>query len=428
MPAAIPDRYDLEIRQGRDNDIEEWLATDTSLERPVLIRSLGPESSPDRRDHFVASVSAASKVSHAHLARVFAVERVDGGAYSVSEWTGGASAFDRVGAEQTFDLEEFLPNASGLAGALAALHAAGATHGHIDLSAISYSVAHPAKLGGFGRKPESDADGDVRALAAAIETALTGIPPGGPAPSEHLDGVPRAIDRILRSGQAGELSAFEFEQALLAAPTPRIPRPEPKSHSRRLLIAAAILVFAAVGLVALGRLFSGGGPIIPAPPIATTPEVVTTQESPTTTVALERVSVLSASSYDPFGEGGENDSSVPNMLDGDASTMWQTERYQDPLGLLKPGVGVYFTVIGTPGQLQLLGFSTGTEFEIRWSDAALPAPENWERVAGAQAPPGAASFKLPPRTDGHWLIWMTKLPLQADDAYYAEVAEVRFTP
>ena len=83
---------------------------------------------------------------------------------------------------------------------------------------------------------------------------------------------------------------------------------------------------------------------------------------------------------------------------------------------------------GTPERLQLLGRSTGTEFEIRWSDAALPAPGDWERVAGAQAPPGAALFKLPPRRDGHWLIWMTSLPVQSDGAYYAELAEVLFTP
>ena len=57
-------------------------------------------------------------------------------------------------AAQTFEFEEFLPNAAGLAGALAALHQVGGVHGGLDLSAIYYSVAHPAKLGAFGRPPE----------------------------------------------------------------------------------------------------------------------------------------------------------------------------------------------------------------------------------------------------------------------------------
>ena len=155
MPAAVPDRYALEMRLGRDGDLEEWLATDRSLERPVLLRSLGPESSPERREQFVSSVSDAATATHPHLAKVYAVEKVDGGAYSVSEWTGGATVADRVEADQTFDLEEFLPNAAGLAGALAALHAEGAVHGDIDLSAVTYSAAHAAKLGGFGRVPRT---------------------------------------------------------------------------------------------------------------------------------------------------------------------------------------------------------------------------------------------------------------------------------
>ncbi|HZD22644.1 MAG TPA: protein kinase, partial [Acidimicrobiia bacterium] len=171
MPSAIPDRYQLEVRLGRDGDIEEWLATDTSLDRPVLVRSLGPDVSEERRKQFVQSVSDAARISHTHLARVFAVSETVGGAYAVSEWTGGATLADRVGADHPVDLPDFLPNASGLAGALAALHRGGAVHGKIDTSTISYSGAHPAKLGAFGRQAATDADGDVRALAAALETA-----------------------------------------------------------------------------------------------------------------------------------------------------------------------------------------------------------------------------------------------------------------
>ena len=55
MPVAVPDRFRLEVRLGRDDDIEEWLATDTSLDRPVLIRLLGPEAAPDRRREFVTA-------------------------------------------------------------------------------------------------------------------------------------------------------------------------------------------------------------------------------------------------------------------------------------------------------------------------------------------------------------------------------------
>ncbi|MGH8870942.1 MAG: hypothetical protein ACRDWS_03095 [Acidimicrobiia bacterium] len=419
------------MRLGRDGDIEEWLATDTSLERPVLIRSLGPESSPDRRAGFVASVSEAAKTSHPHLARVFAVEDVAGGAYAVCEWTGGATAADRLAAGQTVDLEEFLPNASGLAGALAALHASGGTHGHLELSAISYSVAHPAKLGAFGRERRADREGDVRALAAALETALTGTAPGGPPPSESIDGVPRAIDRVLRSAQSGRLSAEELEKSLLASPTLRPTQPEPRSTSRRLLYVAAGLVVVAIGLVALGRLFiGGGGPIIPVFPTTTLdPNPATTTTSPPpTTLPAGPVSIVDFGSFDPFGEGGENDDAIASVLDGSASTTWRSERYQDPLSLQKPGVGLRFQLSGAPSKVQLVGLSTGTEFGIYWADDPPAGIDGWERVLGATAQASATLFSLPSRDGGHWLLWMTDFPRQPDGTFYAELAEVRFTP
>jgi serine/threonine protein kinase len=428
MPAAIPDRFNLEMRLGRDGDIEEWLATDTSLDRPVLVRSLGPETSPGRRRSFVVSVSDAAKASHPHLARVFAVSEVEGGAYSVCEWTGGSSAADRVEADHTMDLIDFAPNASGLAGALAAIHETGSAHGAIDLSAISYSVAHAAKLGGFGRAPRTDERGDVRALSAALESALTGSAPGGPPPSERIDGVPKAIDRILRSGQSGDMTAAELEKAFLAAPTLRKPTPEPRAASRRLIIAAALLVVVAVGLVALGRAFSEGGePILP-PPAATAPPPSTVPSEVTTTASVGEAAVLNAASFDPFGEGGENDNAIPWLWDGDISTSWQTERYQDPLPLIKDGVGVTFTVSGSPARLELVGLTVGTVFEVHWSDTFYSSLDQWTRVAGAQAPPGAAFVDLPHRVDGFWLIWLTDLPLRADGFHYSSMAEVRFRP
>ncbi|MEX1037818.1 MAG: hypothetical protein WDZ96_03060 [Acidimicrobiia bacterium] len=427
MPAAIPDRYRLDLRLGRDGDIEEWLATDTSLDRPVLVRSLGPEAGEERRKQFVATVSAAAEAHHPHLAKVFVVEEVTGGAYSVSEWTGGATMADRVGASSGIEMEEFLPNATGLAGALEALHESGVTHGSIDLSAISYSEAHPAKLGAFGRPFTGDGGSDVRALASALESALTGEPPGGPPPSESIDGISPMIDRILRAGQSGAYTASDLEKALSAAPTPRRPHPEPASTSRRLLYAAIGLVVLAVALVGLGALFgTPASPIIPTP--TTVPEGTSTSDPATTTLDTGGFEVVSVASHDPFGEGGENDSTIPNLVDGSLSTTWQTERYQDSLPLIKPGVGVVAVVRGTPQQLHLAGLSRGTVFEIRWSDSRPDDPESWERIAAGTAPAGTTSVDLPARTDGYWLFWMTDLPLQSDGTYYAQMSELRLEP
>jgi hypothetical protein len=429
VPTAIPDRYDLEVRLGRDGDIEEWLATDTSLDRPVLVRSLGPDSDPARRRQFVESVTRAAKATHQHLARVFAVSEVGGGAYAVSEWTGGATVADRVAANQPIDLPDFLPNASGLAGALAALHAEGAIHGRIDPSAISYSGSHPAKLGALGRAGSDDAAADVRALSAALETALTGSPPGGPPPSERVDGVPRALDVILRSGQSGALTAHQLEEALRAAPTPREPRSDTGPTSRRLLITALALTLLAVAVVIVGFLLSGGSaPVVPIP--TSTPEgAVSTTAAPqsTTSVVITAAAVpTQPTSFDPYGEGGEGDPSVGALIDGDVGTSWQTERYLDPIDLLKPGVGVTIRMQGTPASLQIVGLSEGSVFDLYWSDQRLETPDLWERVASGSATPGTVGIDLPLRTNGFWLVWLTALTPQDDGTYQSSIAELRF--
>lgn len=416
------------MRLGRDGDIEEWLATDTSLDRPVLIRSLGPESTPERRRQFVESVTGAAKTSHSHLARVFTVATVAGGAYAVSEWTGGATVADRVAAERPIDLPDFLPNASGLAGALASLHAEGAVHGRIDPSAISYSGAHPAKLGAFGRPVATDTEGDVRALSATLETALTGAPAGGPPPSERVDGVPRALDAILRSGQSGKLTAEGLEKALRAAPTPRPPQPESGTTPRRLLIAAIGLVLLAVGLVVVGFFLSGGTALVIPTPTTVGPAATTSTSIVTTTVAPGEVMLAGVDTFDPFGEGGENDHLVANVIDGDSETEWVTERYLDPLPLLKPGVGLTVMVEGVPGRLQLIGLSPTTTFEVYWSEGLYEDPGAWERVAGGTASRSAMSIELPTRVDGYWLLWLTDLPPREDGSYQAGLAELRFLP
>src|SRR5690606_18802667 len=138
-------------------------------------RMLGPESEIERRRAFVTAVQEASKVSHPHLAAVYLVEQTEDGAYSVSEWTGGATLRSRLEAGDTIEPDEFLPNAAGLAAALGALHEAGVVHGGIDLEAITYTVAHPAKLGAFGRRARgATAHDDVRSLSEALEQGLTG--------------------------------------------------------------------------------------------------------------------------------------------------------------------------------------------------------------------------------------------------------------
>lgn len=432
MPPPLPDRFRLEVRLGRDGDIEEWLATDTSLDRPVLIRFLGPESTPERRDSFVTSVRQASMVSHPHLAAVYLASQIADGAFSVSEWTGGATLSSRLSAGDTIEPDEFLPNAAGLAAALGALHEAGVVHGGIDLSSITYTVAHPAKLGAFGRRARgATSHDDVRSLSEALEEGLTGAPAGTSPPSELIDGFSSDVDAVLRSGRRSALGASALSEAFAGAPTPRRPQPESTRPSRRLLLFAVALVAAAGGLVGLGRVFTPTGlPALPPPAASGEPDspVTTVIVSTTTRPTIPPTSVLLVSNpttLDPFGGGGENDESVSSLIDDDLATSWRTEVYLDPLPLLKPGVGVGVDVEGVPRAVDLIGLGAGASVEMRWSGGGGDEVHEYEVVGRIRSQPGLTSLQLPARSNGTWLVWFTDLP-EVDGDYVASLSEVRF--
>ena len=110
MPPRLPERYRLTVRLGADGDVEEWLATDEHLERPVLIRFPGPAGSTKRMEQFLVSVRAAAATSHPHVQTVFAAGELHGSAFAVSEWDGAVTVADRLprGLEATEQLVQLL--------------------------------------------------------------------------------------------------------------------------------------------------------------------------------------------------------------------------------------------------------------------------------------------------------------------------------
>ncbi len=439
MPPPIPDRYRLEVRIGRDEDLEQWLATDTTLDRPVLLRILGPEASEERRERFLAAVRAAARVNHSHLAAVYTADETEHGMVAVAEWVGGMTIADRLDSGQGVEPDDFLPNAAGLAEALDALHDAGVVHGGIDTSAIYYSVSHAAKLGAIGRRQRhSTVNGDVRDLAAALEEALTGSPAGGPPPSQVIDGLSPFVDRALRSAQRGELTARQLAEAMHAAPTTRAPVPERPGSSRRLLVVAVILVALATGLVGIGRLLLAGenSPVLfpatsgpsdqPRVVPTTTTTAAETAVEPGGSVELPSViPVRSIRSVDPFGGGEENDERLDDLIDGNPDTFWRTERYRDPIQLLKPGVGFAIELERDPVTVQMTTNNAGALVDVAWTSSDVD-PNTWETVARVELPAGTLDLQLPERSGGTWVFWITELPLNADQNYWVEIADVRF--
>ncbi len=441
MPPPIPDRYRLELRLGRDEDIEEWFATDLELDRPVLIRVIGPEATRARGRSFLVAVQRASRASHTHVAAVFAADTVPGSTYAVTEWVGGTTLSDRTGAGGGPPLAELLANAGGLAEGLAVLHAEGVTHGAIDAGAVLYSRGQPAKLGGFGRVPRGTSlKDDVRALAGTLETALTGNPPGAIAPSELIHSLSPSVDDILRSARSDEIDARQLADRLQAVPYSP-PVAGVFRWSWRRLLPAGLLALAAAVLVWAGSAVdtSPTPPLqvasLPLPTVASGPDA----DSPPTlassseddppdqpVVEDEPVILQRVLDFDPLGDGEEHPGRLTLLTDGDPTTAWHTEGYFDPLPLLKGGVGLAFEVSGSPAFIELTGLSEGTAFRLMWAESLLDVEdEGWEVIAEQQAGAATLRLPLPELRDGVWLLWLTDLPPE-EDGFRTRLAEVSF--
>ena len=438
MPPPLPARYKLEMRLGQDEDIAEWFATDVELDRPVLIRVVGPEASGRRRTSFLEEVQKASRVSHNHVAAVFEADQGGGSAYAVTEWTGGITLANRLEGGRPPPIAEVLANSAGLADGLAALHKEGFIHGAIDTEAILYSGRRQAKLGGFGRvKRTSTPQEDMKALGLALESALTGRPGGEVGPAEVIYALPAGAEAAFRLSRKSAIGARQFAEVVRSGTYP--PPEQASRRSGRWLLPAAFLALAAIVLIWLGSLLESDPPSPVLAPTTLPSLTVTRPPMPSTTLPEEPepdppaaeiprqpVVIDDISTFDPLGDGREHSARVPNLVDGDITTVWRTERYFDPLPRLKEGVGLVFEVSGSPAYIELVDLSEGTAFRLMWADRILDIDETgWETVAEEMARSSVIRIPLPARTDGVWLLWLTDLPAMGD-GYLASMAEASF--
>ncbi len=430
MAPRLPDRYETQVRLGRDGDVEEWLATDTALDRPVLVRMLDDEASLGRRSTFLAGVRAAAQSHHAHLTEVYAVGTQDD-PYTIVEWHGGVSVADRLDAGDPFPVAEFLPNAAGLADGLAALHDGGAIHGSIDPSAIGFAAAHPAKLIAFGRhSPAGSTNRDTRDLAAALRIAVTGNDVPGIRPSQVAEGLPPAVDGVLATAELGDLDARELAAGLRAIPFQPVERPVGNWTWRWLVVIGLLLTVALLVAVA-GRAIDvdPDSPFLfPAAPAPTAPTPTTAAPTaPPTVVEPDGGGQLAATVavYDPSGDRKERDAEAPNAIDDDPTTGWRTERYFSPLPALKDGVGLTFTVGGRPARLEVVA-TPATRFEIGWAEEIPGISSGWQTIASGTTLDGVNVVQLPERRGGVWLLWLTDLPELAEGEFRSTIFEVTF--
>ena len=199
----------------------------------------------------------------------------------------------------------------------------------------------------------------------------------------------------------------------------RLAPPRRRFRARRVLIPLVLLLVCGVLAwllgVAMGRLPGSSDKV---------PSLSPQNNRPGPALAL-----TSVQSFDPQGDGSEQDSTVPLSHDGDTATGWTTDTYRTSnFGNLKTGVGLRVD-FGRPervSSVRLAFAQAGQSVELRAGDGAASAIDGYPTVA--QVVGAGKDVELTP-TDAnphrYWVIWLTQLP-QTDRGFKAELDEMVF--
>ncbi|GAA2587383.1 hypothetical protein GCM10010399_16700 [Dactylosporangium fulvum] len=466
----LAERYQLEEHIGNDSlGRQLYRGIDVILRRPVAVVLRYPGG--DSAKEMLGAAVAASRIVHPHLVGVY--DAIDEGdkAYVVREWVDGIALRDIV-ASGPLDSGRSVAIAWAVTDAVAALHGTGMAHGNVHPGTVL--VAHDGRVvltdarSDDGATPETD----IRAIGAILYCALTGHWPHaevGPSsvpdgvrdssgtlttPRQVRAGVPAHLDSLVTDllnpdlplpsaeSLAGELASFgSFDEEEIAEETGRAldfdafdsaaqSTAPPKPAGRKLAVGVVgLLVLALAGTLAAARVL--GDPVKHDTQPGTSPSG-TTASQPVKPAGQPTVLKLDASKVrivDPDGNRSEV-KNAQNTIDGNATTVWQTERYTKPnFGDSKKGMGIWID-LGESRQVvsvQVDLTTPGADGELRSGTADLGSGSAQDQQTVAQytvvgsaksAMGGTTLFPGPEQPTRYLMVWITKLPKESKGGGY----------
>lgn len=233
-------------------------------------------------------------------------------------------------------------------------------------------------------------------------TKKTVVVPGAAPPISNTPGTAHA--------RAAPRGPYGPPRPMPPPPSPIAPRPRRRRWIKTAVVLLVLAMLAGAGFLVGKRLVDNG--TVPGLPGQGTPGA----------------KIIEVRSYDPAGDGTENESRARFVHDSDGATIWSTERYGSPeLGGLKSGVGLLFRFDRKAScrNVTIHTTASGWSGEVRVADTAGASADAF-RVAGQSANSSTEQRVSTGSASGeYWLLWFTLLP-PGGGGYRLDVTEVDF--
>jgi eukaryotic-like serine/threonine-protein kinase len=254
----------------------------------------------------------------------------------------------------------------------------------------------------------------ARAAADKATIGRTGEPDGPARPSDAWLGGGRMTLR-----EALSTSAEDVEPPLPLLPTWSMEAP---SRNQPKLVVMIVATFLAVALVIayFGTRSLGDGISVPgttpkstATAVAPPQSVAPTQGGPTAAADGQPIAILSATGFDPEGDGQEKNLQAPRVYDGNLATAWSSEGYNSASfgGLGKKGVGVRLD-LGQPTSVNQVTIDLGNgPVDLTVYAATKDSLDGATVIGAATDATGKVQIKAAtpmPKTQ-YVIVWFTKL-------------------
>jgi len=211
VQAAVADRYDVTGVLRTDDAGTQYAGRDRSMNAAVAIRVLRADATdrPDLEARFERDASTVARLSHPHLVPVMDHGVRAGFAFLVTPFIDGENLEQHIQNHGRLSYGEVTALLRQIGSALDFAHARGIAHGYVTASHILLEQATGRwLLADLGAAPgNTDAQGDLRALAATVAGALSGDRPDPSVEREALTHALATARPELTPGAARALTA-----------------------------------------------------------------------------------------------------------------------------------------------------------------------------------------------------------------------------